>query len=67
MSGGDAFYLKPEPILLIGNTLLDVPHIKRLTFDSMAEKWKVIERQEHIADKTATSHENILRKYFKDL
>lgn len=32
ISGGDSFLLRPEQIELIGMTLLDIPHIRRLRF-----------------------------------
>lgn len=32
VSGGDAFYLRPEDIELIGNTLMNIPHIRRVRF-----------------------------------
>ena len=34
VSGGDSYYLQPEHLRLIGNTLLDIPHIKRFRFAS---------------------------------
>jgi len=32
VSGGDAYRLKPQQLLEIGHTLLDIPHIRRLRF-----------------------------------
>ena len=32
VSGGDAFRLKPEQLLEVGNRLLDIPHIRRFRF-----------------------------------
>lgn len=32
ISGGDAYQLAPKNLLLIGNALLDIPHVKRMRF-----------------------------------
>ena len=32
ISGGDAYQLPPKNIALIGNTLLDIPHVRRMRF-----------------------------------
>lgn len=32
ISGGDAFRLKPEQLRIIGHTLLDMPHVRRVRF-----------------------------------
>ncbi|MBI2981314.1 MAG: KamA family radical SAM protein [Deltaproteobacteria bacterium] len=32
ISGGDAYNLRPDQIQLIGNTLLEIPHIRRMRF-----------------------------------
>ncbi len=34
ISGGDAYQLPPKNIELIGNTLLDIPHVRRMRFAS---------------------------------
>jgi len=34
ISGGDAYNLRPDHVRLIGETLLDIPHIRRLRFAS---------------------------------
>lgn len=32
VSGGDTYNLRPDQVALIGNTLLDIPHIRRMRF-----------------------------------
>ncbi|MBI2083495.1 MAG: KamA family radical SAM protein [Deltaproteobacteria bacterium] len=32
VSGGDTYNLRPDQVTLIGNTLLDIPHIRRMRF-----------------------------------
>ncbi|MBI2375486.1 MAG: KamA family radical SAM protein [Deltaproteobacteria bacterium] len=32
ISGGDTFQLKPDQVRLIGHTLLDIPHVRRMRF-----------------------------------
>jgi lysine 2,3-aminomutase len=34
VSGGDSYMLAPERLLFIGNTLLDIPHVRRMRFAS---------------------------------